>query len=264
MSTISSSTTNTTALNFTADTTGNLVVQTGSTPTTAVTIDGSQNVNVGSATQIGAEKLGISFDDSTLNGLGLQVQGSSSSAGYVAFRNSSGSLIGSISRNGTASSLKFNTTSSGTTGSYLLDSGIAFPATQVASSDANTLDDYEEGTFTPVLNFSTGTTGLTGTITGKYTKIGNVVYMSILINLTNKGSSSGYAYIDGLPFTSDSAKRYYFYGGYYAMTTQNFRIGKVGGSSTRIELLYGDEVQGLTNSNFNNTTELYLNGWVHV
>jgi phosphoheptose isomerase len=43
MSTISASTTTTTAYSVTADTTGTLVLQTGSTPTTAVTIDGSQN-----------------------------------------------------------------------------------------------------------------------------------------------------------------------------------------------------------------------------
>ena len=44
MSTISASTTTTTAYKVTADTTGTLVLQTGSGPTTAVTIDGSQNV----------------------------------------------------------------------------------------------------------------------------------------------------------------------------------------------------------------------------
>jgi hypothetical protein len=47
MSTISASTTSTTAYKVTADTTGTLVLQTGATPTTAVTIDGSQNVGVG-------------------------------------------------------------------------------------------------------------------------------------------------------------------------------------------------------------------------
>jgi hypothetical protein len=44
MSTISASTTSTTAYKVTADTTGTLVLQTGATPTTAVTIDASQNV----------------------------------------------------------------------------------------------------------------------------------------------------------------------------------------------------------------------------
>jgi hypothetical protein len=47
MSTISASTTTTTAYKVTADTTGTLVLQTGSTPTTAVTIDTAQNLGLG-------------------------------------------------------------------------------------------------------------------------------------------------------------------------------------------------------------------------
>ena len=47
MSTIAASTTTTTAYKVAADTTGTLVLQTGATPTTAVTIDGSQNVGIG-------------------------------------------------------------------------------------------------------------------------------------------------------------------------------------------------------------------------
>jgi len=47
MSTISASTTTTTAYKVTADTTGTLVLQTGATPTTAVTIDSSGNVGIG-------------------------------------------------------------------------------------------------------------------------------------------------------------------------------------------------------------------------
>jgi hypothetical protein len=60
---------------------------------------------------------------------------------------------------------------------FQVSQGITFPATQSASSDANTLDDYEEGTWTPSQqNFSvSGTT----TITGTYTKIGRVVYFNV-------------------------------------------------------------------------------------
>ena len=56
-------------------------------------------------------------------------------------------------------------------------SGITFPATQSASSDANTLDDYEEGTYTvTTVGFTvSGTTTLTGT----YTKIGRLVFFDI-------------------------------------------------------------------------------------
>jgi hypothetical protein len=80
-------------------------------------------------------------------------------------------------------------------------SGITFPATQSASSDANTLDDYEEGIFTPVLENFTNTAGRT--LTGRYTKIGRLVTIIISISagtqtLTSTGNSSD---IGGLPFT---------------------------------------------------------------
>jgi len=54
MSTISASTTSTTAYKVTADTTGALVLQTGATPTTALTIDASQNVSLAKGLTVGA------------------------------------------------------------------------------------------------------------------------------------------------------------------------------------------------------------------
>ena len=91
-------------------------------------------------------------------------------------------------------------------------SGISFPATQSASSDANTLDDYEEGTWTAGVSFGGNAVGVTYTATtgqyGLYTKIGNRVYWSCAIRLTNKGSSTGALKITGLPFTSQSVISY--------------------------------------------------------
>jgi hypothetical protein len=71
---------------------------------------------------------------------------------------------------------------------------IKFPATQVASSDPNTLDDYEEGTFTP-----TASSGITiNTINNAtYTKIGNTVTFQIWIKV-DIGSAD--FVIAGLPF----------------------------------------------------------------
>ena len=80
---------------------------------------------------------------------------------------------------------------------------ITFPATQNASADANTLDGYEEGTFTPGLTFGGGSTGLTWlSQAAYYTKIGRVIFAQIQIALTAKGSSTGSAVITGLPFTA--------------------------------------------------------------
>jgi hypothetical protein len=75
---------------------------------------------------------------------------------------------------------------------------LAFPATQVDSVDANTLDDYEEGTFTPTfVNIGTGTYGA---VSGTYTKIGNLVTCSISIAMATLGSASGQLIVSGLPF----------------------------------------------------------------
>jgi hypothetical protein len=89
-------------------------------------------------------------------------------------------------------------------GAIQLSAGIGFPATQVASSDANTLDDYEEGTFTPTIQGAT-TSGV-GTYTaqnGRYTKVGNLVTFQVFIDWTAH-TGVGNMRIGGLPFTNAS------------------------------------------------------------
>ena len=77
--------------------------------------------------------------------------------------------------------------------------GITFPAAQSASSDANTLDDYEEGTWTPAVG-GTWTANPTN-MSGTYTKIGRVVYIRLLFQGgTKAGATNGY--FTGLPFTT--------------------------------------------------------------
>jgi hypothetical protein len=79
---------------------------------------------------------------------------------------------------------------------------ITFPATQSASSDANTLDDYEEGTWTPTFDTSGGNT-FTQSGTGIYTKIGNNVTASGIIKWTAKSGGAGVAI--SLPFATTSS-----------------------------------------------------------
>lgn len=78
---------------------------------------------------------------------------------------------------------------------------IAFPATAVPSADANTLDDYEEGTYTPVLTPAGGTITMTEN-TGRYTKTGNVVSITCFLNISSVSSPTGSLTITGLPFTN--------------------------------------------------------------
>jgi len=78
--------------------------------------------------------------------------------------------------------------------------GVSFPATQSASSDANTLDDYEEGTWTATDASGAGLS-FTNT-TQRYTKIGRLVTLSITdLNWPSTANTSAVE-IGGLPFTS--------------------------------------------------------------
>lgn len=80
--------------------------------------------------------------------------------------------------------------------------GITFPATQSASTDANTLDDYEEGTWTPSQGANLTVSG-SFISSGAYTKIGRMVYVSgYLAGSTNISWSAGGTIAGNLPFTA--------------------------------------------------------------
>lgn len=83
---------------------------------------------------------------------------------------------------------------------------IKFPATQNTSSDANILDDYEEGTFTPFYAGTGGNPSLTySDQNGWYVKVGKMVTFTLYLRVTAKATAgSGVLQIQGLPFTSGS------------------------------------------------------------
>lgn len=87
----------------------------------------------------------------------------------------------------------------------LVDKGLKFPATQVASADPNTLDDYEEGSWTPLIGGATSETGQAYSIQrGDYTKVGRKVHAKGYVKLSTKGTITGAVVIKGLPFTSSA------------------------------------------------------------
>jgi hypothetical protein len=93
--------------------------------------------------------------------------------------------------------------------------GITFPATQSASSNANTLDDYEEGTFTPTVFI--GATEVTSYHfqNGSYTRVGRIVHANCWVRVNNKGAATGSVSIRGLPFN-------------IANSNANFTAGTIG------------------------------------
>lgn len=86
---------------------------------------------------------------------------------------------------------------------------IAFPAVQVPSVQANVLDDYEEGTWTPTLTFTTpGTLAIVySSRTGQYTKIGQFVSVQfeVITSTYTPGTAAGSMLLSGIPFVPSLA-----------------------------------------------------------
>jgi hypothetical protein len=83
--------------------------------------------------------------------------------------------------------------------------GIAFPNTQVTTTDPNTLDDYEKGTWSPYAYGSTAAGTGTYSATnnkGAYVKIGSLVTAYFSLNCTSTHNGTGLLFIGGLPFSN--------------------------------------------------------------
>jgi hypothetical protein len=89
----------------------------------------------------------------------------------------------------------------------LAGGGIQFNGDTAA---ANALDDYEEGTWTPVIHFGGTTATITASTTNNvYVKIGRLVYLNFQAAITNLNAGSGAIDISGFPF-SQSGPAYCF------------------------------------------------------
>lgn len=85
---------------------------------------------------------------------------------------------------------------------------IAFPSSQNASAGANTLDDYEEGTFTPT--YATTGTDFSGVTydrqSGIYTKVGRSLFFTLVLRTDGyTGSPTGSIVVNGMPFTANNS-----------------------------------------------------------
>jgi len=120
---------------------------------------------------------------------------------------------------------------------------------------ANTLDDYETGSWTPVYQGAGGTSGgAYGAQEGTYTKIGQLVHLQAYVNATNKGTLTGSLKIGGFPFTvnptNQSAGAIGYQIGYNLGSSHNLALWaysgnfaylyQAGGSSNSAGLTTGD------------------------
>jgi hypothetical protein len=120
---------------------------------------------------------------------------------------------------------------------------LAFPATQVPSADPNTLDDYEEGDWTPVL--SDGTNDATSSVAvGTYEKMGRKIHVKGRLNISSLVSVSGDLRINGLPFISSAVVN--------TFSTCSF------GHALNFAIVAGTHVTGYIAAN---TSHIFIRNW---
>jgi len=195
---------------------------------TAIHIDSSQNVGIGtSSPQVQLESAGelrIADGASTGNGSFLSVKASDAEARIVSSYYGAGSYKPLAFWTGGSERLQIDSSGNvevnngnlviGTSGK-----GIDFSATSdVAGATSELLDDYEEGTFTPVIYYrdlsANGGLGADASFSissytaqaGTYTKIGDTVRINIRIktNTLSGGDPTDEVRISGLPFVASS------------------------------------------------------------
>jgi hypothetical protein len=173
--------------------------------TLTVDVDTKGDILVATAADTVA-KLGVGSNDQVLTADSAEASGvkwATASAGT----SWSGSTANGIATYGDASTIVAESTATydGTT-LELTTSGGGLKLDGLASSDANTLDDYEEGTWTAGL--TAGTSGtislLSGWTTGSYIKVGRLVTVMGQFYVNTVSSPTGILTLTGLPFTSAS------------------------------------------------------------
>jgi len=203
---------------------GTLALQSNGT-TTAVTVDASQNVGIGTASPVA--RLQAVGTDGTAGATNTVLRllgniGGANKSGGLFFRTLNSTTVGTerialiqstdadnndrvLALNSTGGNVLIGTATNNASGGVLqVSNGITFPATQSASTDANTLDDYEEGTWTPAQGAGLTVVGAYSS-SGQYTKIGrSVTVFGLIAGATSVACTNNGQLCTGLPFTPNT------------------------------------------------------------
>ncbi len=172
----------------------------------------------------------------------------------------------------------------GTNGQVLVAATTADPAFATLSSTAGSIT-YTTGantlnldivnyvgvtSWTPALTFGGGNTGITYTAqTGKYVRIGPIVFIAMILQLSNKGSSTGVARITGLPVTSGGTGSLIAIpaSGIGVLTFTGIPFFSVDASATTMQILLtasGGGVTSISDTNFANNTSFQMTGFYMI
>ena len=175
---------------------GNVTILTASSSGLTLTPTSNVNINVSSST--------LAFGAGSVSLPSITTSGDTNTGLFFPAADTIGFVEGGVEAmriNSSGNLQTLATISVGNATPSTSGAGITFPATQSASTDANTLDDYEEGTWTPTM-VQSGATFTYSYQTARYTKVGNTVTIMATLGWTAKSGGSGGVGIAGLPFAN--------------------------------------------------------------
>jgi hypothetical protein len=167
---------------------------------------------------------GVIVTSDTSGALALQT------AGTTALTISSAQAITMAGRTTNPTTISVGNATPSTSGS-----GITFPATQSASSDANTLDDYEEGSWTPDV-YNNGSSSTWSVKIGRYTKVGNLVTCWFNCDGGNTGTAGGALLLSNLPFSDIGDGNYQVLGTVITSNNPSLQIMIQGAGGTTAQI----------------------------
>jgi hypothetical protein len=200
---------------------------------TAITIDASEDIEAGTYNSSGATN-GIKFNLSSNTG-----------------------RINISSINSTSDMLNFNTTNGEVGSIQAVDSGTIYSTGGAGggiklggTGAANTLDDYEEGTWTPVITPEGRSACGISTQENTYTKIGRLVVLQFSVTITSiSGQSNSRAIeLSGLPFNMSSGNCGGTNIGYSTLTGMSGSLWAQGNTTAYFRIVNGDGGSGLNAS----------------
>ena len=142
------------------------------------------------------------------------------------------------------------------------------------TGDANLLDDYEEGTWSPGISYSGGQTATMNQTSGTYVKIGRQVFCSGMIYIGNKNGGTGDVFLTGLPFTAadrisntsveGSGVVSYYYGMASAVHTQSIGVIQSGTTAEIYTGASGNNSTRATVSHYDNSAQIRFSFTYHT
>ena len=203
----------------------------------SVTINASGNVGVGGS-GTNTVSSGLAVNNATAgNYPGYEIQTADTTRFYINASDAA-SYIVSV---GTSPMVFF--TNGGEAARFNSSKNLAFPSGQgidfsatAGTGTSELFDDYEEGTWTPVISGSTSSgTGTYSIQLGTYTKVGNLVYVTMFLSWSAH-TGTGNGVIEGLPFISASYNTISIRPNGYALTAGGIMTGFLGSGVSVIEL----------------------------